>query len=352
MRVAAASISFMAGRYNILYLEDGCLDSWTATKNDMMRVEKTATMDYTANTRNELVALCKEKKREENLGLLAQDTGKGRKNRKDQFYTKGSVAKQCVDILLTTVPNARTYTWIEPSAGSGAFLQCVPASVESIGLDIDPTFTDILQADFLTWSPPSPPTERQYLIFGNPPFGRQASLAKAFLRRSCQMAEVIAYILPRSFMKPSMTNVIDSAFHCLYNQELGKDSFEINGAAHDVPCVFQIWQKQATARAIAPKLQERGFRYVRAEEPYDLAFRRVGALAGRCYPSGSDTFSPQTHYFWKLDAPFVARIPAILARINAHVFPSNTVGPRSLSKTEANEVMNVLLETTERAPLG
>lgn len=322
-----------------------------------------ATMDYTAKTRNELVALCKEKKikgysgkkREEILGLLtlslAQDTGKGRKNMKDQFYTKVSVAKQCVDILLATVPNARTYTWIEPSAGSGAFLQCVPGSAESIGLDIDPKSADILQADFLTWSPPA---ERQYLIFGNPPFGRQASLAKAFLRRSCQMAEVIAYILPRSFMKPSMTNVIDPMFHCLYSQELGKDSFEINGAAHDVPCVFQIWQKQATAREVAPKLQERGFRYVSAEEPYDLAFRRVGGLAGRCYLSGSGTFSPQTHYFWKLDAPFVARIPAILARINAHVFPSNTVGPRSLSKTEANEVMNVILapESTEGAPLG
>jgi hypothetical protein len=26
--------------------------------------------------------------------------------------------------------------------------------------------------------------------------------------------------------------------------------------------------------------------------------------------------------------------------VNRHVFPSNTVGPRSLSKSEANEVLN------------
>ena len=33
-----------------------------------------------------------------------------------------------------------------------------------------------------------------------------------------------------------------------------------------------------------------------------------------------------------------------IEKINKHTFPSNTVGPRSLSKGEANEVLNQVLE--------
>ena len=33
----------------------------------------------------------------------------------------------------------------------------------------------------------------------------------------------------------------------------------------------------------------------------------------------------------------------IIDKINAHIFPSNTVGPRSLSKSEANIVINQIL---------
>ena len=53
--------------------------------------------------------------------------------------------------------------------------------------------------------------------------------------------------------------------------------------------------------------------------------------------------SPQSHYFIKLDD--VSKIELLLEKMNEHIFPSNTVGPRSLSKGEVNAVLNTIVST-------
>jgi hypothetical protein len=45
----------------------------------------------------------------------------------------------------------------------------------------------------------------------------------------------------------------------------------------------------------------------------------------------------------KLDAESIPHAKKIIDAVNLHVFASNTVGPRSLSKSEANEVLNQVL---------
>ena len=82
-------------------------------------------------------------------------------------------------------------------------------------------------------------------------------------------------------------------------------------------------------------------------EPFDIAFKRAGGLAGKCYKAGLKEYNKQYHYYLKLNAAFVDRVDEIMEKVNAHTFPSNTVGPRSLSKSEANEVLNVILRTIE-----
>ena len=96
------------------------------------------------------------------------------------------------------------------------------------------------------------------------------------------------------------------------------------------------------------KIAARGFQYVKAdsdaEMKYDIAVRRVGGLAGRCYASGDGPFSIQSHYFLKFDS--TDALDEIMKKINGHTFPSNTVGPRSLSKSEINVVLNGLIFAT------
>jgi hypothetical protein len=270
-----------------------------------------------------------------------QDTGKFRTNSKDQFYTKSLVAKTCVDTLLQFISQPEEYLWLEPSAGNGSFLKAVPSFCNTMGLDIDPPTPEISQTDFLTWDPIP---KQKYILFGNPPFGRQASLAKAFISKGCEFATFIAFILPRSFMKPSMTNVFPLPFHCIYTRELEKNSFEINQQDYHVPCVFQIWEKKTIDRVVAPKIQEEGFVYVKWDDSFHLAFRRVGGLAGQCYEYGLKEFNPQCFYFLQFENKFVKKIKKIIKEINSHSFPSNTVGPKSLSKSEINQVVNEILK--------
>ena len=268
-----------------------------------------------------------------------QDTGKFRKNTKDQYYTKPSVAKACVETIFREIgSNQESYQWIEPSAGNGVFLKVLPNTIDQIGIDLDPKSPEIQKGDFLEWVPT---TQKKRIFFGNPPFGRQGSLAKAFIKHAADYAEIIAFILPRSFVKPSMSRAFPLKFHCVYSAELEKNAFQVNTVEYDVPCVFQIWRKSSDDRVVAAAVKESGFKYVKHRQPFHIAFKRVGGLAGKCYVSGE--YNPQFHYFLELEVKYIPFIAAIIEKVNLHVFPSNTVGPRSLSKGEANEVLNRVL---------
>jgi hypothetical protein len=278
---------------------------------------------------------------------ILQDTGKFRQNTKDQYYTKAAVAEFCINHIQSIIKNANTYKWVEPSAGNGVFLKALPPTYDKIGIDIDPQSENIEQCNFLDWSPPPPTTQTHKLIlFGNPPFGRQSSLAKAFIKHAAKYATVIAFILPRSFVKPSMSNAFPLQFHCSFCVELDKNSFEVNGKSYDVPCVFQIWEKKETNRLVEQKIPEIGFIYVKPDTQFHIAFKRVGGLAGKCYgwsPTATADFHKEYHYFIQLEPQYLLYVNDIIEKINLHTFPSNTVGPRSLSKSEANHVINQVL---------
>jgi hypothetical protein len=271
-----------------------------------------------------------------------QDTGKFRKNTKDQYYTKSATAKRCIETILALLPETAVYQWIEPSAGAGVFLNNLPPAFEKIGVDLEPKSPNIQQGDFLKWVPPISADGR--IFFGNPPFGKQSSLAKSFIKRAAQYSNVIAFILPRSFVKPSMSNAFPLEFHCIHSEELEKNAFEVNGVEYDVPCVFQIWQKKSVNRAVAVAAKEDGFEYVKPGQPFHIAFKRVGGLAGKCSLDTTPDYNPQYHHFLKLGDEHLPNIKNIVDAINAHTFPSNTVGPRSLSKSEINEVLNRILK--------
>ena len=219
---------------------------------------------------------------------MLQDTGKFRTNGKDQFYTQEAVAKTCIDRVLALLPYVSEYLWVEPSAGNGSFLNQLP--FQKIGLDIDPKSDTIVKQDYLTWVPPS----QACIVFGNPPFGKQSSLAKAFISKSCGFANVIAFILPKSFTKPSMYKAFHMNFHLVHSEELAKDSFVLNGLPYDVPCIFQVWQKKDIDRPLEEKILPLGFQYVK--EDFHIALRRVGGNAGKCYKPGTH-FNVQCHYF-------------------------------------------------------
>ena len=111
-----------------------------------------------------------------------------------------------------------------------------------------------------------------------------------------------------------------------------------------MPCVFQIWEQKVSCRLSFEPKEANGFRYVKPKEKYHIALRRVGGTAGTCYVANTGEFNPQCFHFLLFDDEFVPLLEQIIQKINSHEFPSNTVGPRSLSKSEINEALNQILE--------
>lgn len=163
----------------------------------------------------------------------------------DQYYTKSSVAKWCIDRLGKDLPSVFNKHFIEPSAGNGEFFNLLP-KYRRTGIDIEPNGKDIKYADFLKWNPPLKDKKR-YVIVGNPPFGKRSNLAVDFFNHSADMAETIAFIVPRQFQKYSVHSQLNEDFRLIKDYELDENSFyTLDGKNFDVRCVFQIWTSKNT----------------------------------------------------------------------------------------------------------
>lgn len=262
-----------------------------------------------------------------------QDTGKFRTNILDKYYTCKSVAKDCVDIMLKTCSQR---TWIEPSAGNGSFL-IKQDEIRWIAFDIEPDSKNIIKQDFLEWQPN---VNGECAVVGNPPFGRQSSTARKFIKKSCEFADAIGFILPLSFSKPSMQKAFSQNFHLIHQHKLQSNSFIINNnTTYDVPCVFQIWVKKDYNRKLEVAETPTKFKFVKVTDDWDVAIRRVGVNAGQSHLRQNGVLpNTQSHYFIKTETHLD------IDKLNAHIFPINTTGPRSLSKGEVTIVVNLLLK--------
>jgi hypothetical protein len=161
----------------------------------------------------------------------------------DQFYTKPEVATRCYDTLKQKV-NVDTYDIIlEPSAGKGSFYDLLP-DTKRIGIDIDPKKNGIITMDFFEYEAD---ISKNYLVIGNPPFGKVCSLAIKFFNKSAEFADTIAFIVPRTFKRVSVQNQLDMKFHLIYTEDvpLTPCCFEPTMSAK---CCFQIWVKNKNTR--------------------------------------------------------------------------------------------------------
>lgn len=265
-----------------------------------------------------------------------------RRNTLDKFYTKQETAIECVKKLLTVIPYTGKEIFIEPSAGNGAFIKsmhqvCPEARV--LAYDIEPDHETIHKQDFLTWSCPKELQQHTLIIFGNPPFGRQSSLAIQFIRHATTFADTIAFILPKSFKKSSMQRHFPVHYTCVLQYDLPENSFLVNHKEHDVPCVFQIWNKSSQSRSMPNKHIPKGYIFLKKENiPYDalalvVAFRRVGVYAGKIYNDNILEKSHQSHYFIQFENQEIKN--KCLEKYDWTQYEhDNTVGPKSLSKQD------------------
>ena len=265
----------------------------------------------------------------------------------DKFYTKPTVSKECCDIIKQFINiNNSNDIIIEPSAGNGSFIpELTKMSSHCLFYDIQPEHPGIIKQDYLDFDTKSlelPDLYSKIHIIGNPPFGRQSSLAIKFIKKSAEFCDTISFILPKSFKKDSLKKTFPLNFHLVYQCDLNDKSFIINNEEEkDVPCVFEIWEKRDYERETVIKQTSTKFKFVKINEFPDISFRRVGVNAGKIDTNNLNDKSIQSHYFIKFDDDLDKQ--KIIDKITKIVYETNnTVGPKSISKQEIIREFNTI----------
>lgn len=262
----------------------------------------------------------------------------------DKYYTKLDIVDACIRSLNRTIDISYIEdVIIEPSAGNGSFINGVKSLCNNhLFYDIEPEHDEIVRQDYLTLDITD--IRGRYSrahVVGNPPFGRQSSAAIKFIKKSCEFCHSISFILPKSFKKNSLKKHFPSLFHLVGEIDLPEDAFTVGGQSHNVPCVFQIWERKEFPRAISAPLTPTKYRFVGKHEQPDISFRRVGVNAG-AIDTNIESKSVQSHYFIKLDPELP--IEETVKKLSTIQFEfNNTVGPRSISKQELIKEFNVIL---------
>lgn len=257
------------------------------------------------------------------------------KSRKlDQFYTKPEVAKYFYK-KLSSIVNIDDSFLLEPSAGEGSF--SILFHSNSLALDLDPKRDNIKKQDFLEFNSSNQiKTDKPIVVIGNPPFGKNASLAVSFFNKSADFSNVIAFIIPKTFKKESVTNRLSLDFHLEYSEDVQKDSFTFNNEDYDVPCVFQIWIRRNTKRKKIIRKKTTNLFNFTTKSDADLAIRRVGGLAGKVFSDNFNKYEPPSHYYLKITSKPKKELVELLQSKYEKLQDAarNTAGNPSLSKSE------------------
>ncbi len=165
---------------------------------------------------------------------------------KDQYYTNQKVAEHCFLVFLKSLKekniNLNEIIFVEPSAGTGAFLNPIRKNQLSYWAgDIEPKEETIKKHNFLTDKTPCD-FQKKHFFIGNPPFGKKGKLALAFLNKALETSEYVAFILPKQFTKWSIQSKIHSNSSLIHSEDLPDDAFTFNDKPYKLRTVFQIWK--------------------------------------------------------------------------------------------------------------
>ena len=238
----------------------------------------------------------------------------------DKFYTIPEISEKCLERIGSIYKWSEWGLVIEPSAGNGSFLTRIPTA-KKIGIDISPEHDDIIKQDFLTYNPASRASYASYatgdsgdsikiLVVGNPPFGRVSSLAIKFFNHASKWADVIAFIIPRTFRRVSVQNKLNTSFHLIFDEEIPMKPCSFSPPMM-AKCCFQIWEKRDTERPIIELSTKHddwdflGFGPKDAKgqptppEGADFAMRAYGGKCGEIVDTGLEILRPKSWHWIK-----------------------------------------------------
>lgn len=153
-----------------------------------------------------------------------------KKIKNDKYYTSTELARYCIDKTYEVIRKENISEIIEPSAGNGSFSLQIP---NCIAYDIEPEHKAIIKQDYLELDKPY---KEGRLLIGNPPFGNRNALAVQFFKKSIEIADYIAFILPISQYK-NVQQMYE--FDLVHSEDLGLHTY----TDRKLHCCFNIYKR-------------------------------------------------------------------------------------------------------------
>ena len=154
----------------------------------------------------------------------------------DKYYTPIELANYCWNKVFEVVGEENISEIIEPSVGNGSFLhhaEQLPHFAYDIEPECESNFTHIFKQAYLS-------ADIKYLwgrlIIGNPPYGRCLNMAQKFFKKSVEIADTIAFILPISQLDNTRSMY---EFDLVYSEDLGIQHY----TDRDLHCCFNIYRR-------------------------------------------------------------------------------------------------------------
>lgn len=153
------------------------------------------------------------------------------KIKNDKYYTPPELAKYVVDKTKEIIGEENITEYIEPSAGAGVFLDYLDKPY--LAYDIEPEDDRIVKQNYLE-------LDLEYkkgrCIIGNPPFGSRNTLLVRFYKKSTELGDYIAFILPLSQLN---NNYQMYQFDLIYSENLGIYTY----SGVKLQCCLNIFQR-------------------------------------------------------------------------------------------------------------
>lgn len=149
----------------------------------------------------------------------------------DKYYTSKDLAKYCVEKTKEIIGQDNITEWLEPSAGSGSFLDYLDDNY--LAYDILPEDNRIIKQDYLELNLEY---KKGRCVIGNPPYGRCLNLAQKFYKKSILLGDYIAFVLPISQLN---NNRSFYEFDLIHSEDLGKRDY----SGVKLHCCFNIYKR-------------------------------------------------------------------------------------------------------------
>lgn len=255
---------------------------------------------------------------------------------KEQYYTPPALAEKLIKDVETAVGPLRGRTVIEPAGGTGAFVTAAQnRGAKVVSFDIEPHHPDITVANFLDVEV----AFQNAITISNPPFGRNNALSIPFFNKAAAFSDAIAFIVPRSWRKWSVTNRLDLNFHLLADHDLQIDYVDASGEQlmerKLLSTCFQIWTRQEKPR-VPVRVEDLGIVEKTSPEEADVALVVFGFSCGTVL-TDFERKPNTTRMFLKLNHP---RALEALTSVDFSRFSSKTAYTPALALPEINYLLN------------